>query len=87
MMNDFQYGFYKIKSKFHKEYTDKPEKNKWFKYNIQPSLLVDEATVTTIEMVGSKKIEVIKTIPLIDINKMIDMGLIEKIDINHYIKL
>lgn len=86
-MIDFQYGFYKIKSKYHKEYTDKPEKNKWFKYNIQPSLLVDEATVTTIEMIGGKKIEVVKQIPISDINKMIAMGLIEKIDINDYVKL
>lgn len=86
-MSDLQYGFYKIKSKYHKEYTDKPEKNKWFKYNIQPSLLVDEATVTTIEMVGGKKLEVVKQIPITDIIKMIAMGLIEKIDINDYVKL
>lgn len=84
---DFQYGFYKIKSKYHKEYPDKPEKNKWFKYNIQPSILIDEATITTIEMVGGKKIEVVKQVPLSNIFKMIDMKLIEKINIDSYVKL
>ncbi len=81
------FGFYKIKSKYHKEYPDNPQKNKWFKYNVQPSLYDNQSIVTTIEMEGGKKVEVTKIIDDIIIDKLINTGLIIKIELSEYLKL